>query len=156
MSIILWVHDSFCACHASCVVWLDGHLVLGGESGDIHVWKADTLQEIARHKAHSGWCISKPWKVYILNMFDLCFSPSLSCRHCNMPSPVYRRLCASVRQQGQVCRCMASYIKHTHTQTVLSRRITVTLLFSNQEWQYILCCSIIYSHIYTIMVASIL
>jgi factor associated with neutral sphingomyelinase activation len=37
-----------------CVVWLDGHLVLGGESGDIHVWKADTLQEIARHKAHSG------------------------------------------------------------------------------------------------------
>ena len=41
-------------CHASCVVWLEGHLVFGGESGDIHVWKTDTLKEITRHKAHSG------------------------------------------------------------------------------------------------------
>lgn len=39
---------------ASCVVWLDGYLVLGGESGDVHVWEADTLRDIARHKAHSG------------------------------------------------------------------------------------------------------
>ena len=28
--------------------------MLGGESGDVHVWEADTLREIARHKAHSG------------------------------------------------------------------------------------------------------
>lgn len=31
--------------------------MLGGESGDIHMWEADTLREIARHKAHSGWHI---------------------------------------------------------------------------------------------------
>ena len=38
----------------SCVVWMDGHLLLGGDSGDLHVWEADTLREINRHKAHSG------------------------------------------------------------------------------------------------------
>ena len=37
-----------------CVVWMDGHLVMGGESGDIHVWEAETLCEVSRHKAHSG------------------------------------------------------------------------------------------------------
>ena len=38
----------------SCVVWMDDHLLLGGDSGDLHVWEADTLREINRHKAHSG------------------------------------------------------------------------------------------------------
>ena len=32
--------------------------MLGGESGDIHVWEAETLHELSRHKAHSG-----PWHV---------------------------------------------------------------------------------------------
>ena len=30
--------------------------MLGGDSGDIHVWEAETLREVSRHKAHSGLC----------------------------------------------------------------------------------------------------
>ena len=120
----------FCGCYASCVVWLEGHLVFGGESGDVHVWKADTLKEITRHKAHSGWWASRKC-IYSTSerRFDtVFFSLCTPCRHCNLSSSVYRRLCASFRQQRQVCRCMASYITCGHRSRVLRHRITVSFL----------------------------
>ena len=55
---------SLCVCVCvSCVVWLGEHLVLGGVSGDLHVWEADTLTEVTRHKAHSGMAYSLIFKI---------------------------------------------------------------------------------------------
>ena len=57
---------------SSCVVWMEGHLMLGGESGDLHVWEADTFREIDRYKAHSGstlllgqWFIISQFRTFI-------------------------------------------------------------------------------------------
>jgi factor associated with neutral sphingomyelinase activation len=68
-----------------CVVWMDGHLVLGGESGDVHVWEAETLRQVTRHKAHSGpvTCLhlSEDGSVLVSGSKDKCVAVWLATSH---------------------------------------------------------------------------
>ena len=66
-------------------------MVLGGESGDIHIWEADTLREIARHKAHSGMEYTYTLRVHVrgalhyVHMYVLSFQVSTQsslCMYC--------------------------------------------------------------------------
>ena len=49
----------------SSVVWMENYIVLGGKSGDLHIWEADTLTEVTRHKAHSGTALRMYMYMYI-------------------------------------------------------------------------------------------
>ena len=108
-----------CVCLCSCVVWMDEHLVLGGESGDLHVWEAQTLREVSIHKAHSGL-----YALYCTCQLCMCTVCVCVCvcvyglhRSSDMSTLVRGWVSAGVWQQGQVCGSVAGLSQTVHIMT---------------------------------------
>ena len=97
----------------------------------------DTRHTQVQLYTHYCFCLacSQPWFGYIWQ-FPIVSSPSFPpslpppfsmYRHCDMSSSLQRWLSVGVRQQGQVCKRMASYGTHSHQFTVLLAIVLVVM-----------------------------